>query len=82
MTLQQDIDRGDAAQRLLDDPFLKETFAKLRDEYVKLWEASPSRDVEGRERLWWAVRVVNEVQTDLHNIASSGRLARAQVDQT
>lgn len=82
MTLQQDIESGDAAQRLLNDPFLKETFAKLRAEYVKRWEDSSARDVDGRERLWWAVRVVNEVQTDLHNMASNGRLARAQVDQT
>jgi hypothetical protein len=82
MTLQKEIDLGDAAQRLLDDPLLKDVFVRLREEYIRKWEAATARDVDGRERLWWAVRVVNEVQTDLSNIVSNGRLARAQVDQT
>ena len=79
--LEQDIARGNRAQILLKDDLLNGAFDRLKAEYLKKWETANSRDVEGRERLWWAVRVVNEVRSDLANMVQNGTLARVELEQ-
>ena len=78
----KDIARARRAEILLADPLLIEAFDGLKAEYMRRWEECESRDQDKRERLWWAVRVVNEVRNNLDSIVNNGKLAKAEVDAT
>lgn len=78
--LRQDSQRGTRAATILGDPLLAEIFATIHNEYVAAWFGSETRDAEGRERLWQAVKIVERVQVHLQKIANDGKLARAELD--
>lgn len=46
-----DINRADAARRILDDPMVKEALAGVEEAIVQTWKDLPLRDTEGREHL-------------------------------
>jgi hypothetical protein len=46
-----DINRAEAAQRILDDPMVKDALQAIEDGIVSAWKDLPLRDVEGREHL-------------------------------
>lgn len=79
--LDADLRKGHAAQQLLANPILTETFDNLRAEYLKEWEATFFRDTDARERLWQAYQIVGKVRTHLSHLASGGKMAQAQIDQ-
>lgn len=80
--LDKDIARAKRAEILLADDLLTGAFDSLKAEYMRRWEECESRDQDKRERLWWAVRVVNEVRNNLNSIVTNGRLAKAEVEAT
>lgn len=57
--------RADAASRLLNDPLLKESFAKLLIEYFERWVNTEPGDTAGRELLWHAARTIQHVEQHL-----------------
>lgn len=78
--LDADLRKGQAAQRLLDDPLITEMFENLRAEYLKAWEATAARDTDARERLWQAYQIAGKVRTQLGMVAGGGKLARRELD--
>ncbi|MBP2301566.1 hypothetical protein [Azospirillum picis] len=76
--LQEDINRGQHAQRLLDDPLLVEAFAQLEADYIAGWRSTGARDTDARERLWQAVQIVGKVKAHLEKVAAHGKLADAE----
>lgn len=79
--LDTDLRKGRAAERLLAEPVLVEAFDTLAAEYMKKWKATITRDTESRERLWMAIRVLDEVRTHLSHLAAGGKMAQAEIDQ-
>jgi hypothetical protein len=79
MSLEEKIERGNRAQRLLDDEMLAEAFAKLEHEYIAQWRNTEFRDQDARERLWWAARVVAKVREDLLIVAKNGEIAERDI---
>lgn len=77
--LHKDVARAREAELLLDNALLKESFAKLRTDYLAAWEGSNVRDTDARERLWQALQIVGLVQSHLKQVMSDGRLARAEL---
>lgn len=78
--LEQDIARGNRAKQLLSDELLIGAFTTLKTEYMKRWEECDSRDQDKRERLWWAVRVINEVRNNLQSVVNAGTVSKADLD--
>jgi hypothetical protein len=81
MTPEQEAQRGQDAKRLLDDPLLKEAFDAIEQEFVDQWKKAPVRDVEGREKLWLMLQLLNKVHSHLEAVMASGRLAEATLAQ-
>lgn len=81
MTKDEQIRRGEAAKRLLEDPILIESLETLERTYLESWRRTESKDVEGRERLWIALQVAEEFVRNLRAVADSGELAHAQVER-
>lgn len=81
MTKDEQIRRGEAAKRLLEDPVLIEALERLERTYLDSWRRTDPKDTEGRERLWVALQVAEEFARNLRAIADSGELAHAQVER-
>lgn len=59
MTPEQQIARGEHAQRLLDDPLLKEALAEIKQAVIEQWAALSVQNKEQAEelkRLLWAAK--------------------------
>ena len=77
MSTEQDIKRGELAQALLNNPLLSEILENLKNNYVKQWLDSDPKDVEGRERLFVAVNVVDDFTRNLRVVVENGKLSQA-----
>lgn len=79
--LEDEIQRGEHAQRLLREPLLIGAFELLEKEYIEQWQNSPARDVEGREKLFLMQKVLQVVQGHLTQAVETGKLAQATLTQ-
>lgn len=76
-----EIARGERAKQLLEDPLLSEAFALIELEYLKAWQNSPARDVEGREALFLSIKNLEKVRGHLSQVMDSGTLAKLSLAQ-
>ena len=81
MTPEQEQQRGRDAQRLLEDPLLIEAFDTLEQEIMRSWKTAPARDVEGREKLWMMLHLLQKARNHLESVMQSGKLAEATLAQ-
>lgn len=77
MSTEEDIKRGELAQALLNNPLLTEILEGLKDTYIERWLSSNPEDVEGRERLFIAVNVVDDFSRNLRVVVENGKLTKA-----
>lgn len=77
--LQDQINRGHAAERLFNDPLMVEAFEMVANDITNRWAASDPADVAGRERLYHELQVVHAVRDRLRSVVATGRLAAAEV---
>jgi len=77
MTPEEELQRGENARRILDDPLFIEAIATIRDEINARWQSSPVRDVDGRERLYLSRKLLDKIEGHLQSVMASGRLAQA-----
>ena len=76
-----DQERELRAQRLLDDPQLNEAFTTLREDLLNRWNASGSTEVEARESIWLAMRLLDRVHSHITSIVESGRMDKILSEQ-
>jgi len=81
MTPEQERQRGQDAKRLLEEPLLVEAFNTLEQEIIDKWKTAPARDVEGREKLWTMLHLLQRTRAHLESVMASGRLAEATLAQ-
>lgn len=81
MTDEEAARRGDEARQLLEHPLLAEAFQTIRNEVTEQWQSSPARDVEGREKLWLTLRLLNRLEGQLQSVVETGKVARATLLQ-
>ena len=76
-----DQERELRAQRLLDDPLLNEAFTTLREDLLNRWNVSGSTEVEARESIWLAMRLLDRVHSHITSIVESGRMDKILSEQ-
>jgi len=81
LTKQQEVDRSRRARELLENPLLTESVEKLKAKYLEEWVKSASGDVEGRERLYQAYKMVDQMLAHLRVVIGDGAVAAAQIAQ-
>lgn len=59
---------------------LQEGFETLRNEYLQMWERTPSDGEKTRERLYFALKTLGFVKTHLQRVMSDGVLAEAELE--
>ena len=81
MSPEQEVQRGQDAKRLLEEPLLQEAFEVIEQEIMEKWKTAPARDVDGREKLWMMLHLLGRVRSHLESVMASGHLAEATLAQ-
>jgi len=80
MTLEADRERGQKAQKLLDDPILREAFDQVHQVIVEQWENAPIRDKEGAHELKLMLTLLRDVRSVLERAITDGKIAASELE--
>ena len=69
-----DEQREQRAKNLLDNPLLKEAFDVLREDLMTRWESSGSTELEARESIWLAMRLLDRLHGHINSIVEPGHM--------
>ena len=69
-----DEQREQRAKNLLDNPLLKEAFDVLREDLMTRWESSGSTELEARESIWLAMRLLDRLHGHINSIVETGHM--------
>tara|TARA_R110000744_G_scaffold239318_1_gene356703 strand:- start:125 stop:373 length:249 start_codon:yes stop_codon:yes gene_type:complete len=76
-----DPNREEHAKRLLNDELLKEAFDVLKEDLMNRWNHSGSTDLEARESIWLAMRLLDRIHGHINSIIESGHMAKMMEKQ-
>jgi hypothetical protein len=68
-------ERVGRAKSLLDDPLLAEAFVVLKEDLMNSWAHSGSTDLEARESIWLAMRLLDRIHSHISSIVETGHMA-------
>ena len=68
--------REGRAKSLLENPLFQEAFDVLRKDLMNRWEASGSTELEARESIWLAMRLLDRIHSHLKSILELGTWLR------
>ena len=69
------------AKRLLEDDLFTEAFDVLKKDLMGRWEASGSAEVEARESIWLAMRLLDKIHGHITSIVETGRMSKILEEQ-
>ena len=81
MSLQDDLDRGVKAERLLNDDTLTKAFEDVRAAIYSQWEAAPIRDHEGAHELKLMLKLLGDVRANLEHAVQDGKIAATELQR-
>jgi len=79
MDLNKQVSRGQQAKELLENPLLQDSLKAIRNKLDTEWKNSPLRDVEGREKIFFLVKALDELEVMLISEMETGKLASQQL---
>lgn len=79
MTRDQELLRAGEANRLLNDPLMKEAFEVVETSLTKAWLATGDAQERERERLWLMQKLMARVKAHLETVINTGKLAEKQM---
>ena len=74
-------EREGRAKALLNDPGLKEAFDVLREDLMNRWGHSGSTDLEARESIWLAIRLLDRIHGHIQSIVDTGHMNKVMEKQ-
>lgn len=78
---EHEIQRGERAALLLQDELIVGAFETIEKELTEQWQNSPVRDVEGREKLWLSLKLLQKVHGHLTSVVETGQIAKLTLAQ-
>ena len=67
-------DRAGRAQNLLNDVLFNEAFDVLKKDLMGRWESSGSTELEARESIWLAMRLLDRIHGHIKSIVETGHM--------
>ena len=67
-------ERERRARSLIDDPLLQEAFESLKEDLMNRWNHSGSTDLEARESIWLAMRLLDRIHGHINSIVETGHM--------
>jgi hypothetical protein len=74
-------ERERRAQSLINDELLNEAFDVLKEDLMNRWQHSGSTDLEARESIWLAMRLLDRIRGHLQSIVETGQMAKMMEKQ-
>ena len=68
--------REEKAKNLLSNELFNESFDVLRKDLMGRWEASGSTELEARESIWLAMRLLDKLHGHIKSIVETGHMAK------
>ena len=68
--------REEKANRILPDPLYQEAFDVLKKDLMNRWEQSGSTELEARESIWLAMRLLERIHGHFKSILETGQMAK------
>tara|TARA_R110000824_G_scaffold143026_1_gene310442 strand:- start:764 stop:1012 length:249 start_codon:yes stop_codon:yes gene_type:complete len=68
-------ERERRAKALMSDPLFIESFEELKKELLGQWEHSGSTDIDARESIWLAIRLLDRIHGHIRSIIETGHMA-------
>ena len=81
MDKEKEIQRGQQAKRILEDPIYIEALQKVSQELDQEWINSPIRDTEGREKIYMMKKMLGVLHVQLQSVMETGKLATKQINK-
>ena len=66
--------REEKAKNLLNNELFNEAFDVLRKDLMSRWEASGSTELEARESIWLAMRLLDRLYGHINSIVETGHM--------
>jgi len=66
--------REEKAKNLLNNELFNEAFDVLRKDLMSRWEASGSTELEARESIWLAMRLLDRLHGHIKSIVETGHM--------
>lgn len=80
MTEQEQINRGDDAERLLSNYLFKESFDTVRSGIVNSMEQSALGDQSTHNRLVIALQLLNKIEKNIIEVAQTGKMVKMKLE--
>ena len=77
----RDIELGEKARSVVDNEAYKEAFKYIHDVYTQAFINTAEDESARRERAYMAIRMLEEVQSNLENMMDKGKLAKQHLDK-
>ena len=62
------------AKALIDNPLFQEAFDVLKEDLMNRWSSSGSTDLEARESIWLAMRLLDKIHAHVTSIIETGHM--------
>ena len=76
-----DEERERRAKGLLENPLFKEAFDVLREDLLNRWSNSGSTELEARESIWLAMRLLDRLYGHINSIVETGHMNKVMEKQ-
>ena len=70
-----DAERLGRANALLNNTLFNEAFDVLKKDLLNRWESSGSTEIEARESIWLAMRLLDRIHAHITSVVETGRMA-------
>ena len=74
-------EREASAKNLLNNVLFKEAFDVLRKDLMTRWESSGSTELEARESIWLAMRLLDKLYGHITSIVETGHMNKVMSQQ-
>ena len=76
-----DEQREEHAKRLLSDKLFNEAFDVLKKDLMTRWNVSGSTELEARESIWLAMRLLDKLYNHISSIVETGHMNKVLSQQ-
>lgn len=72
--------QGREAEEILNSDVFKLAFSNYKTELLELWEQTPAKDQDMREKIYSAIKLLPEVEKHLRILIEKGKISPTQIN--
>ena len=80
MNLNQEVQNGLDAQKIIENPLVQNAFNSIRAGIIEKWRSCPIRDKEGQHELKLMDKLLTDLEGYFKTVIESGKMAEFQLE--